>query len=273
MSSSDIERWNAIAESWHRWIPKMHVWSEPATELMLDLAQINPGDSVLDIAAGDGDQSLAAAARVGPSGRVLAIDKADKLLFIAAQSAAKAGVSHLETRIMDGENLELPEKSFDGAVCRFALRFFHNPVQALQGIGRVLKPDGRFSVVVYEENGEPEFLTALSTVQKYLGVERQVKPAATSLGTSEALERAFTSAGFSDMETHPLTLTVRMTSAKECIAYLQDTSPTLRDMLLPLPAQARVDAWHLVEDSLSKYVGQSGFEVYHRVLVAAGSAR
>lgn len=272
MSSSDIERWNAIAESWHRWIPKMHVWYEPATELMLDLAQIGPGDRVLDIATGDGDQSLTAATRVGPSGYILAIDRADKLLAIAAQSAGEAGLSNLETRIMDGENLELPEKSFDAVICRFALMFFKNPVQALEGVRQVLKPGGRLSVVVYAENGDPEFLSALSTVQTYLRFEQQAKPAATSLGTAEVLEQTFTAGGFLDVEIHPLTLQVRMASAAECVRYLQDTSPTLREMLLPVSAKTRMDAWQTVEDSLSKYEGPSGFEVHHRVLVAAGSA-
>ena len=273
MSSSNIERWNAMAESWHRWMPKMHAWYEPATELMLDLAQISSGDNVLDIAAGDGDQSRTAATRVGPSGHILAIDRADKLLAIAAQSAREAGLSNLETRIMDGENLEFPEKSFDAAICRFALMFFNNPVQGLEGVRRVLKPSGRLSAVVYGENGEPEFLTALSTAQKHLGFEEQAKPAATSLGTPEVLEQTFTAAGFLDVEVHPLALQVRMDSAAECVGYLQDTSPTLKEMLLSVSAEARRSTWSAVEESLLQYEGPSGFEVHHRVLVAAGSAR
>ncbi len=63
-TGSESERWNAIAEGWHQWIPMMREWYAPATELMLDLAQIGPGSHVLDVAAGDGDQSLTAAARV-----------------------------------------------------------------------------------------------------------------------------------------------------------------------------------------------------------------
>jgi ubiquinone/menaquinone biosynthesis C-methylase UbiE len=250
----------------------MHAWYEPATELMLDLAQINLGNRVLDIAAGDGDQALTAATRVGPSGHILAIDRADKLLAMAAQSAGEAGLLNFETRIMDGENLELPEKSFDAVICRFALMFFKNPVQGLEGVRRVLRRGGRLSVVVYAENGDPEFLTALSTVQKYLGFEQQAKPAATSLGIPEVLEQTFTAAGFLDVEVHPLTLQVRMASAVECVRYLQDTSPTLREMLLRVSSKARISLWQAIEESLSQYEGPSGFEVYHRLLVAAGSA-
>ncbi len=98
--ASEAERWNAIAEGWHRWIPMMRAWYAPATELMLDLARMGPGSRVLDIAAGDGDQSMAAAARVGSSGYVLAIDRANELLAIAEQSAREAGLLNLQTRLM-----------------------------------------------------------------------------------------------------------------------------------------------------------------------------
>lgn len=270
MSSTDIDPWNAIAESWHKWIPQMHTWYEPATELMVELAHIGPGSHVLDIAAGDGDQTLTAAERVGPDGYILAIDKADKLLAIAEQSARAIGYSNVETRVMDGENLELPENSFDAVICRFALMFFSNPVQGLQGIKRVLKPYGKFSAVVYAENGDPEFLTALSTVQKSLTVEQPEKPAATSLGDVEVLEKTIKRAGFRSVEVHPLTLQVRMASAEECVAYLKDTSPSIRYLLLPLPSDERNEVWQAVKDALAIFETPSGFEVQHRVLVAVG---
>jgi ubiquinone/menaquinone biosynthesis C-methylase UbiE len=270
MSSSEIERWNSIAKSWHKWIPHMHAWYAPATELMLDLANVGPGNRVLDIAAGDGDQTLTTAERVGPDGYVLAIDRADKLLAIAEQAAKDAGYSNIETRLMDGGNLELPENSFDAVICRFALMFFNNPVQGLQGIKRVLNPNGKFSAVVYAENGDPEFLTALSTVRKILDIEQTAKPAATSLGDLKVLEQTIKKADFADVEVHPLTLQVQMTSTEECVEYLKDTSPTIRELLLPLSSDERNKVWQAVNKALAKYKTQTGFEVRHRVLVAVG---
>ena len=271
--ASEVKRWNAIAEGWHRWIPMMRAWYAPATELMLDLARIGPGSRVLDIAAGDGDQSLAAAARVGPVGYVLATDMADKLLAIAEQSAREAGLPNLETRLMDGENLELPDASFDAVICRFALMFFDHPVRGLQGMKRVLKPSGRVSIVVYGENGSPEFSLALSTVRRWMGLrEPDSQSAAHSLGTPGVLEQALATAGFREVELHNLSLPVRMPSAVECVHYLQDSSPTLRELLLPFSSEARTNSWQAVEEALSEFEGPTGFEVHHRILVAAGSA-
>lgn len=253
-------------------IPMMRAWYAPATELMLDLARIGPGSRVLDVAAGDDDQSLAAAARVGTSGYVLAIDRADKLLAIAGKSAREAGSSNLETRLMDGETLELPDASLDAVICRFALMFFNQPVQALQSMKRVLKPGGRVSVVIYAENGEPEFSLALSTARRHMGFEERTQPAATSLGMPGALEKTFTAAGFHEVEAYALTLPVRMGSAAECVNYLQNTSPILRELLLPYLLEKREDAWREVEKGLSAFNYPTGFEVHRRVLVAAGSA-
>jgi len=270
MSSSNIERWNAIAEAWHKWTPHMHTWYEPATTLMLDLAQIKPGHHILDIAAGDGDQTLIVAERIGPQGYVLAIDNAEKLLAIAEKSAKDAGYTNIETRLMDGENLELSENSFDAVICRFALMFFKDPVGGLQSVKRVLKPESKFSAVVYAENGDPEFLTALSTVQDQLGIEQPDKPAATSLGSTEVLEQTFKKAGFTDVEVHPLKLDIQMKSSRECIDYLKDTSPTISELLKPLSSDEQTKIWNTVEDALGEYMTPSGYEVQHRVLVACG---
>src|SRR5262245_9224811 len=88
-------------------------WAGPVTDLMLDLVEVVPGQRVLDVAAGDGDQSLVAAERVGPTGYVLATDIAPNLVALAAQSAREHEVQHLEARVMDAENLTLGDESFD----------------------------------------------------------------------------------------------------------------------------------------------------------------
>ena len=95
-------QWQSAAEGWHRWMPALRAWLEPATELMLDLARIRLGRRVLDVAAGDGDQSLAAAKRAGSDGYVLATDLTPGMLTFAASSALAAGLNNLETRVMDG---------------------------------------------------------------------------------------------------------------------------------------------------------------------------
>jgi 16S rRNA C967 or C1407 C5-methylase (RsmB/RsmF family) len=72
------EQWQVAAEPWHRWGPVIGAWLGPATEIMLDLADVLAGSCVLDVAAGAGEQTLTAARRIGPNGYVLATDSAPR---------------------------------------------------------------------------------------------------------------------------------------------------------------------------------------------------
>ncbi len=265
------ELWSEAAVGWHGWIPRMRGWYAPATSLMLDLAGIGPGSRVLDVAAGDGDQSLAAAERVGPRGFVLATDPAAELLAFADRSAKQAGVENLETRVMEAENLLLADGSFDAVICRFGLPFFSDPDRGLGEMNRVLRRSGRVSLVVYDVEGSPEFSLALSVVLRRLGLSGD-PASATGLAGQGVLEQMLEKAGFGEVEVHKMTLPIRMASAGECVSYLEDTSPTLRGILSSSSPEERQKAWMEIERALSKFETPTGFEVDHRVLVAAGTA-
>src|SRR5947209_4025790 len=100
------EQWQTAAEPWSRWGAFIEEWLGEVTELMLDMAGVGPGSRVLDVAAGAGGQTLAAARRVGPSGTVLATDISSNLLGYAERKARAAGLMNVAVRVMDGEALE-----------------------------------------------------------------------------------------------------------------------------------------------------------------------
>jgi ubiquinone/menaquinone biosynthesis C-methylase UbiE len=104
---------------------------------------------VLDVAAGAGDQTLDVAARVGPQGHVLATDLSPDILQFAAQQAAAAGYRNVETRVSDGEKLQIEDAQFDAVVCRLGLMLFGDPLQGLREMARVLKPGGGVCTIVF----------------------------------------------------------------------------------------------------------------------------
>ena len=69
---STRDQWQAAAAAWRRWLPVIDGWLREGTALMLDLAEVQAGSRVLDVAAGAGGQSFSAAQRVGPKGEVFA---------------------------------------------------------------------------------------------------------------------------------------------------------------------------------------------------------
>ena len=133
------EQRNKDGAAWRRWNPTLDYWYGEVTREMLDLARIQPGQRILDIAAGAGEPAVSAAERVGPSGYVLATDISEGIVELALQVARERGLKQVDTRAMDGEKLDLPDVSFDAVLCRLGLMYMPHPVAALREWRRALK--------------------------------------------------------------------------------------------------------------------------------------
>ena len=125
------QQWQEAAAAWHRWGPALEEWLGEATELMLDFARIGEGSRVLDVAAGAGGQTLAAARSAGPTGAVLATDISSNILEFAERQARAAGFGNVATRRMDGEQLDVEDGSFDAVISRLGLIYFPEQQRAL----------------------------------------------------------------------------------------------------------------------------------------------
>jgi len=101
---------------------------------------LQPGQRVLDIAAGRGAVAGPAAHAVGSRGEVIAIDNAPAML--RALAIDHPGLSQLTTRVMDAHRLDLPDAYFDAVTCGFAFHFLNDPRQAITEAHRVLRPGG-----------------------------------------------------------------------------------------------------------------------------------
>src|SRR3954462_5668182 len=143
------EHWQTAAEPWHRWAPTLEAWLGEATETMLDMAGVGPTARVLDVAAGAGGQTLMAARRVGPHGHVLATDISSNILAFAERSARDAGLGNVETRVLDGEQLDVPRGTFDAVISRVGFIYFPGQRAAFVGMRLALRPGGRLAAIVY----------------------------------------------------------------------------------------------------------------------------
>jgi ubiquinone/menaquinone biosynthesis C-methylase UbiE len=114
---------------------------------------------VLDVAAGAGEQTITTARKVGPTGYVLATDTAANLLEFAAEAAREAGLTNIETRMMDGENLDLETDLFNAVISRVGLIYFPDQQKALTGMRRVLRPGGKLAAIVYSTAEHNQFFS------------------------------------------------------------------------------------------------------------------
>lgn len=179
-----------------------------------------------------------------------------------------------QTSLMDGENLDLQDASFDAVICRFGLMFFPDPDRGLREMNRVLKPGGRMSAVDFAKDESPKISLASSIVRRRTGhpTPKSRQSTIVSLGAPGVLEQKLITVGFHDVESHTMLLQLPMASAAECARYFRDASPLLRVMLSPLSPQKRQEVWQKIEEALSVFEGPDGFQVPDEVLVAAGSA-
>lgn len=271
---STQQQWDDAAEAWHRWGPTLETWLGDATERMLDAAGIIEGSRVLDVAAGAGGQSLAAAARVGTGGRVLATDISPTILTYAAKAAADAGYSNVETQAVDGEELDVDNGAFDAVISRVGLIYFPDQQRALAGMRRALRPGGRLSAIVYSTpERNPFFSIPVGIIRRRAELPPPLpgQPGPFSLGAPGVIEAALTEAGFSDVTVTTETAPVRMTRAADCVQFERDSFGALHQMLSGLTEAKREDAWAEIEHELTRFETSDGFEGPCELLVASGT--
>jgi len=266
--------WQKLASGWHKWVPPTAEWSLEFTERMLNLANLRPGYLVLDIAAGDGAQSLMAAERVGSSGHVLATDISSNLLAYAAATAQEAGLDNLDTRVMDGEALDLEDESFDAAISRLGLMLIPNVNKAMSEIYRVLKKGGRVSAVLFSAPDKSPWLSIPAMVaRKHAGLPAPESgmPGLFSLSLPGRFEEILNQAGFQDVEAFYVMAPMRLASAAECAQMLRDNAGGIHTMLAALSDAQQEAAWREIEEALGQLEGEDGFESPCEVIVTGGT--
>ncbi len=268
------EQWQRAAEPWHVWGATIEGWLGEATELMLDLAAIERGARVLDVAAGAGGQTLRAAERVGPDGVVLATDIAPAILAYAERAAREAGYANVVTREMDGEDLDVDPGVYDAVISRVGLIYLPDRARALAGIHRALRPGGRISTVNYSTPDRNEFFSIpVSVIRRRAGLPAPVpgQPGPFSLGADGAVEAAYASAGFRDIEVRKVAAPLRLPTAADCLRFEQESFGALHQMLSGLDESARAEAWDEIETELRRFEGPGGFAGPCEMIVAAGT--
>jgi ubiquinone/menaquinone biosynthesis C-methylase UbiE len=240
---------------------------------MLDFANIQPGHHVLDIASGDGDQSIMAAQRVGSRGHVLATDISSNLLAYAAAAAKEAGLSNVETRVMDGEKLELGDATFDTVICRLGLMLIPDVQTAMNEIYRVLKPGGWFSAIVLSTPDKNPWISILAMIamkHAQLPPPQPGMPGLFSLSATGVLEGVVKAAGFEETNVHYSTATLQLSSAVECVEFLHDIAGALHTILSKLSTEEQKNAWTDMEEALKQFETPQGFASPVETIIGAG---
>ena len=271
---STRDQWQAAAAAWRRWQPVIDSWLREGTDLMLDLAEVHAGARVLDVAAGAGGQSFAAAQRVGPKGEVLATDIAENLVRYLEQDAAAAGLTQVRAAVMDGEDLRVPPGGFDAVICRLGLIYLPDRNAALGGMRDALRPGGRLGAIVYSTPEANRFFSVpVSIIRRAAQLPPPLpgQPGPFSLGTPDVLRHELEAAGFVGVDVRVLPAPLQLASAEECVRFERESFGALHQMLAGLSADAQAAVWQEITDALTEFEGPDGFVAPCELLVVAAA--
>jgi 2-polyprenyl-3-methyl-5-hydroxy-6-metoxy-1,4-benzoquinol methylase len=266
--------WDQAAAGWDRHAPKIRDWLRIPTDAMLEMAGVRSGQTVLDVAAGAGDQTLDVAVRVGAAGAVVATDLSEVILTYAHANAVRAGHAHVRTHPSDAADLQLPDDTFDAAICRLGLMFLPDPLAGLREIHRVLKPGGRFCGMVFAgPEMNPCLRILMTTALRHAGLPPRdpFQPGGlVSLGKSGQMEDLMQKARFRSVSITRMEAPFRLPTSADYLAFVRDAAGPVLQIFSPLDDAAQSAAWDDMAAQFDVYQTADGWVGPNTLLLTVG---
>jgi ubiquinone/menaquinone biosynthesis C-methylase UbiE len=245
-------------------------WSEqlkPAQHLLLEMAALQLGECVLDIACGTGLVTFPAATSVGTDGRVQATDLSEKMVAWVRDEAIKRKALNVTSDWMDAEDLKFPDSSFDAVLCALGLMYVPDPTKALGEMRRVLKPGGRAVVAVWGARRACGWAEIFPIVDAR--VQSEVCPMFFQLGTGEALRYTFENAGFSEIQSERIQTVLHYDTPEDACGAAFAGGPVAL-AYSKFSDQTREEAHAEYLASIERYQEQSGYHIPGEFVVTRG---
>jgi ubiquinone/menaquinone biosynthesis C-methylase UbiE len=148
-----VNEWESVADAWEANRQRVFDFFRSASDWLVEAIGPQPGQVVLDVAAGPGETGFLVADAVGPSGRVISSDLAPTMVTAARRGASARGLTNVDCRVMDAQELDLDDDSVDAAISRLGLMLVPDPAAAFRELRRVVRPGG---TVAYTVIGAPD---------------------------------------------------------------------------------------------------------------------
>jgi len=245
-------------------------WQEqlkPAQDKLLDLAQLRPGEKLIDIACGTGLVTFPAVDKLGPNGFVLATDISDEMVKICSDTAKEKGLGNIQFRRMDAEELDVKDEEYDVALCALGLMYVPDPVKALKEMYRVLKPGGRAVAAVWGQRDHCGWAEIFEIVDKRVATE--VCPMFFNLGNRDVLKRSFDAAGFSNVNFERLNTVLNYSSDEDACGAAFAGGPVAL-AYHKFSDQVKNEAHIEYLDSIKSFHQENGYAVPGEFVVAVG---
>ncbi|HEX2104196.1 MAG TPA: methyltransferase domain-containing protein [Solirubrobacteraceae bacterium] len=270
------ERWEAAAPGWGKYREAMQRDAMEVSRWMLDAARLQPGHTVLELAAGAGDTGLMAAELVAPGGKAIITDGAEAMVELARARAKEVGATNVEIRPMEAEWIDLPAASVDAVLSRWGYMLLADPEAALRETRRVLRPGGRVALAAWDAAEHNPWLTRIGRVMVERGHMEQEPPGAPgplAFGVPGRIEELLEAAAFDDVEVQALDLELHAPSLDDWWDYAVQTSGRISRIVAGLSPAEHYAVRDAVDAAYAEFVQPDGsLAIPGRTLVAAASA-
>ncbi len=246
---------------------------------MIDAVAPQPGQRVLELAAGLGETAMLAAELVAPLGGVIVSDQAEAMLEGARARAIALGLANVEFQVLNAEWIDLPVASVDAVTCRWGYMLMADPAAALGETRRVLSPGGRLALAVWDtlERNPWAQLPAQELFARGL-VPRPDRdavrpPGPFALSEAGLVRELLEQAGFAEVRVEALELIRRHASFAELWETTLDLSRNFHDAVLSRPAAEIAEIESSLAERFAPYTAADGtLAIPARTLVACASA-
>jgi SAM-dependent methyltransferase len=267
-------RWATTAAGWERHADALRRDTMPVTAWMLDAAQPQPGDTVLELAAGIGDTGFLAAELITPGGTLVTSDFVPEMLSAAQRRAEALGVENVRFRQIDAEAIDQPAASIDVVLCRWGYMLMTDGEAALRDTRRVLRSGGRLALAAW---GAPEANPWSVLPVEELVARGRAEPAADGPGqfawaAEGAVAENLETAGFVDYEVATVDFTLRYGSVREWWEMQAAMSMRVQDAVAGLSREEEDEILAGLERRAAEWAAADGsLTIPARTWVAAGT--
>lgn len=267
-NQAQFDAWNG--DSGHRWVAdadRRDVVLAPVADALLAAAELQPGESVLDLGCGCGVTTLAAARAVAP-GTATGADLSAPMLDLARH---RAGNDDAATFVQaDAQTHAFDATVYDVAISRFGTMFFDDPVAAFSNVGRALRAGGRLCIATWLPLVANDWLTIPGAALLRYGSLPDTSGTAPGMFAQSdpaTVTDVLSSAGFDDIGVAPVTVTLRLgRDAHEATDYLADTG-VARSVIETIDEADRPRAIEAVTETLAAYAGTEGVYLNAGILI------
>src|SRR6202042_1488230 len=238
LRDASLQSWEEAASGWTRQQAAMREFSAPVSHWVIDAIAPQPGDRVLELAAGLGETAMLVAELLAPMGGVIVSDQAEAMLSGAREGSIALGLSNVEFRVLNAEWIDLPVASVDAVLCRWGYMLMADPLAALLETRRVLRPGGRIALAVWDsiEQNPWALLPSRELIERGASTPPAPgTPGPFALGSLQRTTELLEQAGFADVHVQPLDLHRRHASFEEFWDSTLDLSRALHDAVLDRP--------------------------------------